>query len=555
LPENARKYVREADLAELGIDDIGHIAHSGFGRNEPLAHMELFINGNAMRLAEWPNKSWTTIRDVPKGKRVIDKSGKPRGTDTDRFGYNGNRPEAWADNPDVWVHGYWMVDWADQYLKVKKIDTENKMVVIEPPQSGYGYKKGQRFRFLNVLEELDSPGEWVLLREKRKLVVWPPQTDGPIDGSVSILAKPLMRIHRAESIALQGLVLECGRSDGIVIEGGSNIAVSHCEIRNLGGTAIRIEGGHSHSVLGCNIHSLGEGGILVNAGDRTTLTPCGHTITDCRIHHFSRWVRTYKVGIRMTGVGITAAHNLIHDAPHTGILYNGNNHTIELNELHRLCLDTGDVGAIYTGRDWTARGTVVRFNYIHDLGGLNHGSNAIYLDDLASGQTIVGNVMYNVWRGVMLGGGRDNLIANNIFVNFRIGIHVDARGIGWSRKLIEGRKGSWDMYGKLDKVPYRKAPYAQQYPSLPNLLDENPLEPVGNRIERNIFVGEKWLDPRNIKMTEFAEKGWCVFKDNVVDADPKFVDPDNGNFALAPQSPALKVGFEPIPFEKIGPRE
>jgi hypothetical protein len=111
------------------------------------------------------------------------------------------------------------------------------------------------------------------------------------------------------------------------------------------------------------------------------------------------------------------------------------------------------------------------------------------------------------------------------------------------------------MYGKLDKVPYRKAPYAQQYPSLPNLLDENPLEPVGNRIERNIFVGEKWLDPRNIKMTEFAEKGWCVFKDNVVDADPKFVDPDNGNFALAPQSPALKVGFEPIPFEKIGPRE
>jgi hypothetical protein len=36
-------------------------------------------------------------------------------------------------------------------------------------------------------------------------------------------------------------------------------------------------------------------------------------------------------------------------------------------------------------------------------------------------------------------------------------------------------------------------------------------------------------------------------------ADPLLVDPDHGDFTLQPESPALKLGFEPIPFREIGP--
>ncbi|MDA3926919.1 MAG: right-handed parallel beta-helix repeat-containing protein [Kiritimatiellae bacterium] len=35
-------------------------------------------------------------------------------------------------------------------------------------------------------------------------------------------------------------------------------------------------------------------------------------------------------------------------------------------------------------------------------------------------------------------------------------------------------------------------------------------------------------------------------------ADPLFVDPDNGDFHLKPESPAIKLGFKPIPLDKIG---
>ncbi len=35
-------------------------------------------------------------------------------------------------------------------------------------------------------------------------------------------------------------------------------------------------------------------------------------------------------------------------------------------------------------------------------------------------------------------------------------------------------------------------------------------------------------------------------------ADPLFVDPEHGDFTLQPESPALKLGFEQIPFREIG---
>ena len=35
--------------------------------------------------------------------------------------------------------------------------------------------------------------------------------------------------------------------------------------------------------------------------------------------------------------------------------------------------------------------------------------------------------------------------------------------------------------------------------------------------------------------------------------DPLFVNIEASDFTLSPASPALRLGFKPIPFEKIGP--
>jgi len=58
------------------------------------------------------------------------------------------------------------------------------------------------------------------------------------------------------------------------------------------------------------------------------------------------------------------------------------------------------------------------------------GQMAIYLDDMASGTTVTGNVVHEVNRAFMVGGGRDNRVTNNLAVNVDEPIQFDARVSG-----------------------------------------------------------------------------------------------------------------------------
>ena len=540
--------MRWADLQALGLAQ-----QEGPGRHEGVRQFALFFNGEPMRLAEWPNQDWTTIAAVPDGEQIIDASGKKRGLMSERIQYAGDRPRHWRTFDDVWVHGYWMYDWHDTFLKVKEIDTETRCIVFEhPEESTFGFRQGQRFRFVNVLEELDEPTEWYLDRKTSRVYFWPPSPIENADVTLALLQEPLITLEDASDIHLAGLTLECGTSHGMTLAGGSRVHVAGCELRNLGGAGVLVSGGVQHVVRGCDLHNLGERGIGLTGGDTQTLAEAGHVASNNHIHHFARWKRTYCPGVSIAGVGNRVNHNYIHDAPHAGILLSGNNHVIERNELTRLCLETADVGGFYMGRNWEERGNVIRYNYFHHLGGLHQDSNAVYLDDLASGVQVYGNVFYKVHRGIMLGGGRDNRIENNLFVDTHISIHFDARGLGWSRPLIESRKGGWDMYGRLASVPFNRPPYSTQYPELTNILDDEPLAPKRNLVARNIHVGPRWLDIRPVSGGREFDPAWLTFENNFTEGDPGFIDLRHADFRLRANAPVWRLGFQRIPFESIG---
>src|SRR5207245_799709 len=145
--------------------------------------------------------------------------------------------------------------------------------------------------------------------------------------------------------------------------------------------------------------------------DRLSLSRGDNFAESNRISDYARWVRTYRPAIAVDGVGNRVSHNLIHDAPHLAILLHGNDHLVEFNEVHDVCLETEDAGAFYMGRDYTERGNVIRFNYFHDIGrtvatpqGPRHtDTNAIYLDDGASGALVFGNICCRTGRGVKIG--------------------------------------------------------------------------------------------------------------------------------------------------------
>jgi len=530
LDEAARAKVMQADLKALRITDYGEMTPRGFGRPIYPAGLELFFQNKPMTLARWPNNAWTKIAGVPAGQQ----GGK--------FTYEGERPAHWKDTSDLWVHGYWTWDWADTYEKVKVLDTQKREIETEPPHGAYGYTAGKRFYFLNVLEELDEPGEWYLDRKTGILYFWPPAPLTEESAFVSLLEKPLITMIATSHVTVRGLTLECTRGPGVEMVGGTRCVVAGCILRNLGTYAVSVDGKEC-GVVSCDIYETGDGGIQLSGGNRKTLTPGTNFALNNHIYRYCRWSRTYRPAVLLNGVGNRVAHNLIHDSPHTAIAGGGNEHLIEFNEIHHVCLETNDAGAFYMGRDLTQRGNIVRHNYFHHLGEADL-VQAVYLDDCFCGTTVFGNIFYKAGRSVMIGGGRDNVVENNIIVEGKPAVHVDARGTTWASFWFDGRD-PYLMDG-LKAVNYNQPPYSQRYPQLAHILEDEPAKPKGNRIVRNISVSGRWLELHNV-----AEKD-VHLQDNFTEGDPGFVDPGREDFRLKKDSPVWKLGFKPIPVEKIG---
>ncbi|MGD1894029.1 MAG: right-handed parallel beta-helix repeat-containing protein [Cyclobacteriaceae bacterium] len=559
IPTEFHPNIYQTDLKAQGITDFGTIKPTGFTREMQPTALELFFAGEPMTLARYPNPDeWLRIASVPQqgeelingGSDRVSRFGVPVGRHYGKFVYEGDRPDGWQSAKDIWLHGYWTHDWADSYVKVDRIDPTTKEFVLSEPHGVYGYTQNQKYYALNILEELDSPGEYYLDRETGILYFWPPASLDNNTTYVSILEEPMIRLDEPANVRIEGFILEGSRGEAIQIEGGRSNVIDNCTIRNLGSQAVTVNGGEQHGISGCTIYNVGDGGISIVGGDRKTLTPANHYAVDNHIHHYSRINKTYRAAVKLNGVGNRLAHNYIHDAPHTGVLFSGNEHLLEYNEVHDIAQETGDVGAFYIGRDWTKRGNVVRYNYFHHLHGPGlHGVMAVYLDDAASGTHIYGNVFYQSGRSAFIGGGHDNIVENNIFIDCAPSVHLDARGVGWASKYIQP-DGSWQMYEKLQAVSYDQPPYRDQYPRLAGILErENPAMPDGNIIRRNISYGGQWLN-----LTDEVDTSRVTIENNyVLDQVPDNIDIEAGQF-YPDDSILSNLNFEPIPWDSIAQR-
>jgi hypothetical protein len=550
LDPATRPHVVECDLRAQGISDFGTMASRGFGRPAVTAHSELFYDGAPMILARWPDEGRSeTIAGFPEDGAENDGHGGKIGKLEGGFFYAGDRPSRWKDTGDLWVHGYWSWDWANSYERVTKLDAQRRHVFTAPPMGLYGFRKGQRFYFLNVLEELDQPGEWFLDRKSGMLYFWPPK---PLSASanvvLSLLDKPLVRMVGASHVAIEGVRFEATRASAVEISGGERNRIAGCTIRNVGNWGVVISLGKDHAVVSCDIFDTGDGGVALDGGDRQTLAPGGHFVDNCRFARQGRWSKCYVPAVAMSGVGLRASHNLIYDHPHCAILFGGNEHLVEFNEIHHIAMETGDVGAIYTGRDWTFRGNRIRYNYIHHTGGVGMGSMGVYMDDCVSGAEVFGNIFYKVHWAMFIGGGRDHRVVNNIFVDCDPAVRADGRGLDksptWHNMVYDFMKK------QMAAVPQDL--YRRRYPAIATLdrhyARNDGIPPEGNLIVRNICVG-KWLEAG-----WHAEPQWFKQESNFVGDAPGFVAPAAQDFRLKKDAPAWKIGFQAIPMEQIGPQ-
>lgn len=600
LDKTAQDKIFVCDLKSQGITNYGEITRRGG------PGMELFFNGKRMTIARYPNEGWLKIADVPQtGKTLLNKGldrekrfdGVPVGRHYGRIKYDGDRPTQWSNENEIYLHGYWTWDWSDSYQKVGSIDLAKNEITITEPHHHYGYTKNQRYYFLNILEELDQPGEWVLDRNSGLLYFYPPAAIPENEVFVSMLEQPMVVLENCENVNFQGIHFEFSRGNGIVINGGSNNLIAGCAFRNLGADAVVINSGSENGMTSCDIYDVSMGGIQLRGGDRKQLIPANNFAVNNDIYNYSQWIRTGQLAINLLGVGNRIAHNLIHDAPHGAIYVQGNEHLLEFNEIFNVCYETGDAGAIHTGRNYTWRGNVYRYNYVHHLKGPGlHGCTALYLDDFTSGYTLYGNICYKSGRGALLGGGRDNVVENNIFIGCAPTIVQDARGLSWASNYFDGEITV--LTDSLEAMNFRDPPYSEKYPELLTLYDDEPAVPKNNKIIRNISYGGRFIERYDYfaydhsvvtikdnviadsiiyKRVKQAPVGWepyylnldteddyIYFKqgdtenvpdlaDNLIlDSDPGFENIEKEDFRLKPDSPAFMLGFKKIPIEKIG---
>ena len=554
----------------------------------------LYVDRQPMTLARWPNA------DAPEAgwagfSKAID-TGLPKADAQDpalrkahpgAFEFDDPRPARWNLEEGVWLLGYWTHDWCDEVIRIASYDKEKKVIALAAPH-GYGINGGtwgaakRRFFALNAFEELDAPGEWYLDRTRKLLYFYPEEHFADASIVLATLTQPLVKVNGAKNVKFVELAFEYGHADGIVVQNAEHVEIAGCVVANLAGGGISVEG-TENTVRSCDVFNLGKNGMSLNGGERKTLTPAKNLAVNNHIHHYGLFQRTYAPGIGVGGCGQIVRSNCIHDAPHNAVLYGGNEHLFELNEVYRVVMETGDAGAFYTGRDWTSQGTVLRHNYIHDLGGgdaAHVNTMGVYLDDCDCGDTIEGNVFFRAGRAIMIGGGRDNPVLNNLIIDCPIGLHIDSRGMTWPH-WNNKNDPSWCLDEKAKAFNYTQPPWSVKYPHLAAIMNESPREPLYNPIRRNVFVDctkqvcdfdgnvRKLVDKLEIVdnltvNTVGATNGVAKAVDvkgftNVAGTQEKpvdlgFEDVAAHDFTLRKSARLLKElpSFEKIPFDKIG---
>ena len=178
-------------------------------------------------------------------------------------------------------------------------------------------------------------------------------------------------------------------------------------------------------------------------------------------------------------------------------------------------------------------GTVLRGNLIHDVRSRRYGGWGIYPDEGSTGILIEDNICFNFTEQPFHQHyGRDNIVRNNLFAFGDGGAFTITRREDHNSLTLTG-----NILVTRGRPIYAKSPQDYPFTDRGNLIWDYAGAP---------FCGD------GLSVADVQKGGY--FRDVVV-ADPRFADPDHGDFTLDPASPAVtELGFAPIDTSDVGIR-
>ena len=596
--------VLQYNLKDAQIEDLGEISLRGhLISDEKEAQAELSLNGEVQKLAGWPNGEYTgLIKPTDSneyGKRT--KSGIANGCS---FKVNYDRPSQWSKPEQAWLSGTIGPNYEFDYYPVSRFDSEEKRVYLSRGALEKYYTEPY-YRFENVPEELDEPGEYYIDRQSGMLYFYPPE-DAPKDSVLTItMSTPtldvsgkapnsMFRIENSKNIVFENLIFKGGRGSAITGKNNSNIQFINCEINSFGENGIRFDASTDIKISDCKIHDVGQDGILfVSCGNYKTLSPSNIVVSNNDIYNFARLERSYKTGIDFgyRCVGATAANNHIHNGPHAGMIFYGVNNDIYGNEFDNLVTEFSDMDALYCNNSnypWE-RGNKIHNNYFHDIGksSMNgrHQINvrAIRTDNRGCGLNIYENLFYNIGDGgngngnngigAITAEGTRNRIFNNLFVDCNEAYFntlqykeietaddgtlypdtiINSSGVEVAN-TINGAKVA-DLKKQMENyLPV----YGKQFPELYNYFYEHPNMSKTNEFKNNMIINiaiplSNFNGTQNEEGFRGSQMLTAASGNYVSTSDPGFVSYDNGNLELSSSATLLVEGLPKFEMSSFG---
>ncbi|SFV10375.1 Right handed beta helix region [Methylobacterium sp. 174MFSha1.1] len=476
---------------------------------------EVFDDAGAMHPARWPAEGFAkaedgagpafTLADLPAG--------------------------ALRDEPDLWAEGYWRWGWLFEALPVVRTARQGNGTRLTLDGTPFeGIRAGAPFRLVHLLAGLDRPGTWWREAKSGTLLAWP---RGGEAVEVSV-AETLLSVEGASHLRIESLRLAMARGDLVGVRGGRDVVIADSVLSLAGGRGAVFTGAAESGLLRCDLAGTGAEAVILSGGDRRTLTPGGLFLRDSRLTAYARRKPTQAPAVALDGVGAEVAGNFIHDSPAYAVHIRGNDHRVTGNEIANLLAGATDTGAIYSGRDWTARGSVIAGNFLHDIrGGPDTEVKGVYLDDMASGFAVTGNLFLRVDQPVFLGGGRDNRVEGNVFVASSPAVHVDSRGQTWAKDAVSDPQS--ELRAAYAAMPVDSPVWRARYPRLPGLLYDRPAVATGNVIADNLLASS---DP-----PRFTDGGEAAEQTLARNRGPAKAPADLGTLARTSSDPADFAGL------------
>lgn len=468
IPSNIRPFIYTAKFPIFNHKNVVGAKHPTVPTSG-----ELFWNNQIATLARWPNHDFAKIGDAQLSSKT----------------FNLNEFKGNIHDPQLEAHGFWNWDWADQIYPIKQ-NQEGSFTILQN-NLDYGIKNNQRIYLQNALELLDSPNEWYQDYKTGTVYFWRPSS---MQNTVEFSSvDQLLKINSSKNINVTNLIFEKNRGDSINVQDSKDLIFNNIFVNYSGNSGFRIKNSYNVSILNSKITNTGEGGVYVDGGDRVNLVPSNNVIQNSYFSNNDRIVFSKGSSIDLRGVGNRVLNNIIENTGDNAITFGGNNHIISGNKISNVLQMTSDAGAIYVGRDFTARGTIISNNIISNIVPFRSNGSVVgvYLDDQASGIVIQNNKFLNVQYGVLLGGGRNNTINNNLFEDNQVAIRYDARGSKWQK--VDKNSSNNTLISNLNAVPIQSNIWKKEYPDLANILNDQFGQPKYNIIQGNNFIRTKGI--------------------------------------------------------------